>query len=273
MRRPRQAAEYAGTGQREPYGFTGDPTSCLVATAIHAGHDVRPEISSLLRLDEATRLREEDPFTDRIAAVADSVVLVYRSRFEVDLNRGREAAVYRQPDDCWGLDPWGGELPQDVIDRSLDIYDAFYADLGTHLDRLAEVGPFLVFDVHSYNHRRPEDGRVEAPQSANPDVNVGTGSLDGTWSSVVDSLIDALGQAEVGGRPLDVRENIRFEGANLAEWVNERYPTTGCALALEFKKTFMDEWTGAVDVERLDALIDALRAATPPALDALRRAA
>lgn len=96
-----------GAGPREPYTFTGDPAASLVATAIHAGHDIRPEVSSLLTLDEAARLREEDPFTDRIAACADSRVLVFRSRFEVDLNRGRDDAVYRTPDDCWGLDRSG----------------------------------------------------------------------------------------------------------------------------------------------------------------------
>ena len=273
MNRPGLRLGDFGAEQRAPYSFTGDPAASLVATAIHAGHDIRPEVSSLLALEDAVRLREEDPFTDRIAACADSRVLVFRSRFEVDLNRGRDDAVYRTPDDCWGLDLWRGELPQDLISRSLDIYDAFYADLGSHLDLLSEVGPFVVFDMHSYNHRRQGAEGSEAPEATNPDVNVGTGWLDGRWSSVVDSFIEALGGVDVGGDPLDVRENVRFEGANLSRWIHERYPMTGCALALEFKKTFMDELTGAVDVEHLDALISALRATIPPVLDALRRAA
>ena len=63
---------------------------------------------------------------------------------------------------------------------------------------------------------------------------------------------------EVAGRRLDVRENVRFKGANLDRWVHERYPETGCALALEFKKTFMDEWTGRVDEHDLHELTDAV---------------
>ena len=59
-----------------------------------------------------------------------------------------------------------------------------------------------------------------------------------------------LGQ-QVAGRPLDVRENVRFKGRQLAAFVHERFPTTGCALAIEVKKTFMDEWTGVVDEEHL----------------------
>ncbi len=35
----------------------------IVATAIHNGHDVRPEVRELLAISEEDRLREEDPFT------------------------------------------------------------------------------------------------------------------------------------------------------------------------------------------------------------------
>lgn len=35
--------------------------SPLVACAVHAGHELRPEVAALMALDEVTRLREEDP--------------------------------------------------------------------------------------------------------------------------------------------------------------------------------------------------------------------
>ncbi|MGH8657056.1 MAG: N-formylglutamate amidohydrolase, partial [Gammaproteobacteria bacterium] len=69
----------------------------IVATAIHAGHALHPEIAALIALDEATRLREEDPFTAQLARVAPTRLIALRSRFEVDLNRPRERAVYRVP--------------------------------------------------------------------------------------------------------------------------------------------------------------------------------
>jgi hypothetical protein len=72
-----------------------------------------------------------------------------------------------------------------------------------------------------------------------------------------------------GGR-IDVRENVRFRGANLARWVHERYPGTGCALAIEFKKTYMDEWTGLPDNERIDVLADALASTIEPMSRALK---
>lgn len=257
----------------EPYTFYGSATTPLLAAAIHAGHDLRPEVLSRIMLSDVARRREEDPFTDRIAACADTRVIVNRSRFEVDLNRNRESAVYRTPDDCWGLNVWRGELPPDIIRRSLSIYDAFYGALRQHLDSMAAVGPFVVFDVHSYNYRRQADTSEQAPAADNPDINVGTGSLDGRWSAVVTALLDALDGRDVHGAPLDVRENIRFKGRRLARWVHERYPTTGCALALEFKKTFMDETTGCVDDGRVDKLTAALKSAIPAVLNAAKRSA
>ena len=40
----------------------------IVATAIHAGHALHPEIAALIALDEAIRMREEDPFTAQSGA-------------------------------------------------------------------------------------------------------------------------------------------------------------------------------------------------------------
>jgi len=231
----------------------------LVATAIHAGHDLRREVEREIALTASARLREEDPYTDRIIEPAGLRVVANRSRFEVDLNRGRDDAVYGDTDDTWGLHVWKRPLPSAVIQRSLEIYDEFYARLAALLDRLADDGPFVVLDVHSYNHRRQGPRAPAAPARENPDVNVGTGTLArDRWAPVVDTLIDTLDGTEVAGQPLDVRENVRFTGANLTRWVHERYPETGCALALEFKKTFMDEWTGDVDPGRLRDLTNAV---------------
>jgi N-formylglutamate deformylase len=252
---------------RQPAEFeVEDATFPVVATAIHAGHDLRPEVAEWIALDESARLREEDPFTDRIVAPAPARIVVNRSRFEVDLNRARDDAVYSLGDDTWGHAVWKEPLPGDVVRRSLAVYDAFYDDLAACLDRLAARGPFVLLDVHSYNHRREGPDALPAPTDENPALNVGTGSMDrGRWAAVVDTAIDSLRGRAVRGEPLDVRENVRFRGAQLAAWVHERYPHRGCALALEFKKTFMDEWSGQVDEHHLDDLAAAV-AGTLPAL-------
>ncbi|HHW84062.1 MAG TPA: N-formylglutamate amidohydrolase [Actinomycetales bacterium] len=255
---------------RQPYEFLGDWSGQVVATAIHTGRGVRPELAEQMVLPEDVRFREEDPFTDRIGALIPARVVVHASRFEVDLNRPREGAVYRSPDEAWGLDIWEDPpLDAALVERSLETYDQFFAELKPRFDELAARGPFLVYDVHSYNHRRDGASEPDAPFEENPEVNVGTGSLNRErFGSVVDAFMSSLaGQACTGQDPdsgcLDVRENVRFKGANLAAWTHKNYPETGIVLALEFKKTFMDEWTGVPDEERLDQLAEALASTLP----------
>jgi N-formylglutamate amidohydrolase len=236
----------------------------LVTTAIHAGHDLRPEIAARMALDPATRRREEDPFTDRLTCAGGLPIVVNRSRFEVDLNRPRHQCVYVTPEQAWGLDVWDQPLTEEQVERSRRLHDAFYALLEGILDDLAAQGRFVVLDIHSYNHRRDGARGAEAPIDENPEVNIGTGSMDRErWASVVDRFMEDLGSQVVDGHRLDVRENVRFEGGYLSQWVHERYPDRGCALAVELKKTFMDEWTGAADDRHLDDLTAAFRASVP----------
>jgi N-formylglutamate deformylase len=253
--------------------FAGDCGSQVVASSVHAGHELRPEVADLMVLDEDVRRREEDPHTEEIAAVVPAQVLTTRSRFEVDLNRPRADAVYRTPDDCWGLEVWaGGTLPADLTRGSLEVYDEFYARLGERLDAVAARGPFVLLDVHSYNHRRGGPDADPDPIEKSPQVNVGTGSLDrDRFGTLVDAFVAALASQRVGGQPIDVRENVRFRGRALAAWVHERYPSIGCCLALEFKKTFMDEWTGEVDHDLMQQTVLALGATVPVLDSALAR--
>ena len=78
----------------------------LVATAIHDGHQLRAEVAEIMALTDAAQLREEDPFTGQWTTVATHRLVGTHSRFEVDLNRPREKAVYLQPEDAWGLHVW-----------------------------------------------------------------------------------------------------------------------------------------------------------------------
>ena len=262
-----RAGGYCGPVDLCSFGASALP---LVTTAIHAGHELRPELAARTALDDRTRRREEDPFTDRITAAGGTPVVVHRSRFEVDLNRRRDEAVYTTPDTCWGLDVWRAPLTDEQVERSLSFHDEFYADLSAHLDELARQGSFVVLDVHSYNHRRDGVDAPPAPRIDNPEINVGTGSLDrGRWGHVVDRFTEDLGSHEVAGHRLDVRENVRFEGGHLSRWVHERYDGVGCALAVELKKVFMDEWTGVPDDRQLQQLTEAFALSVPLVLGEL----
>src|SRR5688500_10946958 len=70
------------------------------ATSIHAGHTIRDSLLPHLELSDQERLREEDPFTELWTTVCPNRVVARRSRFEVDLNRPPEAALYKKPVDA-----------------------------------------------------------------------------------------------------------------------------------------------------------------------------
>lgn len=251
--------------------LTDDGTE-VIATAIHAGHEVRPEVAACLAIDEATRLREEDPYTDRVAALVPSHVLVSRSRFEVDLNRPRDKAIYLEAADSWGIQVWREPCSDALVAGSLGAYDRFYAALDRLLRDRARRGRFVVLDLHSYNHRRDGAAGEPADPAANPEINLGTGTVDrARWGALIDRFSADLSACRVRGHRLDVRENVKFRGGAMSAWINQRFAGVGCALAIELKKTFMDEWTGELDAVHLDELGRALVATLPGLRESLAR--
>lgn len=228
----------------------------IVATAIHDGGRLRPEVAAAMALTPAQRLREEDAFTGQAIVDVPTHVIPCRSRFEADLNRAADEAVYLRPEQSWGLRVWRTPPPERLVRHSLRYHRAFYAMLGQLLDEIVEAhGRVLVLDVHSYNHRRDGSDRP-MPQADAPDINIGTHSMPrDDWAFLVDPLMRTMADFEFNGRRLDVRENVAFQGrGELARFVHARHPGRACAIALEFKKFYMDEWSGAPDHAELAAM-------------------
>jgi hypothetical protein len=229
----------------------------VVATAIHDGHGLRPDVADAMALPEGERLREEDPFTGEAIVGVPTHIVVHRSRFEFDLNRAPEEAVYETAEQSWGLQVWKEECDKQLLADSLAIHAEYFRMLGALLDGVAARHErFVLIDVHSYNHRREGPGAPPTPQEKAPDINIGTFSMPREhWAFLIDPLTDALRDFDFNGRKLDVRENVAFQGKGYqTRFVHERYPLRGCAIALEFKKFYMDEWTGEPDREALAAM-------------------
>jgi hypothetical protein len=89
------------------------------------------------------------------------------------------------------------------------------------------------------------------------------------WAPVVEAFLSSLAAADYQGRHLDVRENVKFRGRYLSEFVHTNFPRTGCCLAIELKKFFMDEWTGELDRDAFGALLGAFRKALSAVEEAL----
>lgn len=269
--RVREVRETVFKEKRAPWSIERG-SSPVIATAIHEGHCVRADLADHYALTSDERLREEDPYTAyTIRDVANRIVF-HRSRFEVDLNRDRKGAIYLSPEQAWGLKVWSRTLSPEILDASLQIHDAYYETLHTTLRGLErEFGRFVLLDIHSYNHRRDGPDAAPTQQACAPDINIGTFSMDRErWGPIVDALITHLSAFQINGRPLDVRENVAFQGkGEQTRFVHEHFPKTGCAIAVEFKKFFMDEWTGKPDAEILNLLRNAVATAVPVLENAL----
>ncbi len=247
--------------------------SPLIATAVHDGHDLRDEVAAIMELSERDRLREEDPFTSSWVDVADTQIVALRSRFEFDLNRPREKAVYVTPEDCWGLEVWKERPSDKIIEKSLEEYDAYYSLIKRIFTETEQKhGKFVLYDIHSYNHKR--NGADAPPESSeeNPEVNIGTGTMNREkWKPLVDRFIEDLREFDFMGRKLDVRENVKFKGGNQVKWLHENFAENGCGLAIEFKKFWMDEWTGEQDLEKVRAIHQALSSTVSGVLEELEK--
>lgn len=240
--------------------------SPLVGTAIHDGHLLHEDVAALMALSPDDRLREEDPFTSAFIQDLGNRVVVHRSRFEVDLNRPREGAVYLRPEQAWGLDIWREPPSTEMVEATLRQHDGYYDMLHALLRDVQRAhGRFILLDIHSYNHRRAGPGAPPTAQADAPDINIGTFSMDRAyWAPVLDAFMACLRRQPFPGRQLDVRENVAFAGkGEQTRFVHARFPGTGCGIAVEFKKIFMDEWTGKPDPQAIEALRAAIRASLP----------
>ncbi|MCA9735474.1 MAG: N-formylglutamate amidohydrolase [Deferribacteres bacterium] len=245
----------------------------LVTAAIHNGHNIRREVADIIALSAEERLREEDPFTWEWTIISDTQIIGLQSRFEVDLNEPRETAVNINPEQAWGLQVWKRNPSLEIINRSLAQYDAFYAEMHRLFSVLEKTfGHFVVFDLHSYNHRQDGINGNFADPALNPEVNIGTGTMKRLrWALLVDRFIADLRAYKYNSRHFDVRENIRFRGGEFPRWIHANFPHSGCCISIAVKKFFMDEWTGDPYGLELDEIRLALKSTIPGVKDELEK--
>lgn len=246
----------------------------IIATAIHDGDKIREELYPFLNLNDSERLREEDPFTARWVEIAESFIIGKYSRFEVDLNRSREKAIYKTPEDAWGLNVWKEMLTDDIINKSIRKYDRFYNEIRVIFDKkVKDYGGILVYDFHSYNHLRDGIDSPPADAQLNPEINLGTENMNRKkFEPVINALTNSLKSFDYAGRALDVRENIKFKGGYFSQWIYENYKDNCCVIAIEVKKFFMNEWTGIPDYDQINLLKKAFVQTVPDVKAAFKRA-
>jgi hypothetical protein len=134
-------------------------------------------------------------------------------------------------------------------------YNHWYNLLRITVSRLLERHPILlVLDMHSYNHRRNGPGSTPDPQIQNPDIILGRSNMTSSFYPWVDRIQAALNGSLVGGQTIDCRTDVKFTGGWMSRWLHHHFPGRVVSLSVEFKKIFMDEWSGNLDNDMQNAL-------------------
>lgn len=237
----------------EFYYYIRYENSPLWSFAIHNGHHIDQQLLPYMKLEDAERLREEDPFTAEIADIGVNQLILGTSRFQLDINRTMEDSVYLRPDQAWGLNVWDKTLPTPLLSSLYQQHTELYSLIEQQLEyTLKKFGYFEVLDIHSYNACRthPAD-RID--EQHHPQINLGTYYNHPKWKNHALEILDFSKSQNLYGDPIDIRENIKFKGGNLAQHLINCFGDQGCIWSIEFRKDFMDEWTGTAYPERIKA--------------------
>ncbi|NNF19956.1 MAG: hypothetical protein HKN61_09265 [Flavobacteriaceae bacterium] len=223
--------------------------------AVHDGHQFRHSLSSYCLHSEYERWYEEDPCTLQMVADHPMVIAGCDSRFEYDLNRPPELAIYK---DAWGKLLWKNPLPENEIKISQGKHKAFYEVTRALVAKMEErYGKALVFDMHSYNWKRW--------QREVPTWNLGTANIDNErFGSIAESWCKLLGQMELPGTLRSTsRINDTFQGNGyFLKFITNNFDHT-LVLATEIAKIYCDELNGEIYPEVVQAVSGQLKEFIP----------
>lgn len=226
-----------------------------VCAAVHDGHQFRKSLWDNCLHTEYDRWYEEDPCTKQMVQSHPIVIAGCDSRFEYDLNRTPETAIYT---DAWGKKLWKFPLKEDAKDFSLSKHHNFYKVVHALLTKLeSKYQKVLVFDMHSYNWKR-WDREV-------PTWNLGTGNIDAKrFGDIALSWSTTLGQIELpNGIKSTSRINDTFQGNGyFLKYITQNFNNT-LVLATEIAKVYCDELSGVIYPEVVQSVEKQLQELIP----------
>ncbi|WP_373518001.1 N-formylglutamate amidohydrolase [Pricia sp.] len=226
-----------------------------ICGAVHDGHQFRKSLWKNCLHTEYERWYEEDPCTKEMLRSHPIVIAGCDSRFEYDLNRDPENAIY---EDAWGKKLWDKPLPKAEKEFSLKKHAAFYKVVSALVGQIEKKhGRALVFDMHSYNLKR-WDREV-------PTWNLGTINIDNErYGLMVTSWSQKLGAMDL---PNTIRStskiNDTFEGNGyFLKYITKNFKNT-LVLATEIAKVYCDEETGVIYPEVVRSVENHLKGLIP----------
>ena len=229
-----------------------DEYTPFVGFAIHNGHNLRKELKSNCLLNDHERWYEEDPETFSFISSLPIVVAANDSRYEYDLNRKEETAIY---DEVWGKKVWKTELTVAEKDESVNKHRIFYQVVSALISKLEfKFNSVVVFDIHSYNYKRYD---FETPV-----FNLGTENIDRKKNAnFIQYWLRELRKIKLPGIETTVEENDIFKGKGyLLEHITTHFKKT-LVFATEIKKIYCDEENGEIYPLVIDELTDQFKKA------------
>jgi len=218
----------------------------FVCGAVHDGHHFRPSLWDNCLHTEYERWYEEDPCTKQMVRSHPIVLAGCDSRFEYDLNRHPDTAIYT---DAWGKQLWNSPLAENERQHSLQKHGNFYRVVDALIGKLESLFPqVLVFDMHSYNWKR-WDREV-------PVWNLGTANIDNTrFGATAEAWRAKLGTLVLPHEIASTSKiNDTFQGNGyFLKHITHKFQHT-LVLATEISKIYCDEHTGVVFPEVVDAV-------------------
>ncbi|WP_299128364.1 N-formylglutamate amidohydrolase [uncultured Winogradskyella sp.] len=220
----------------EDYSFTIkiDEYVPYVCGAVHDGHQFRKSLWDNCLHTEYERWYEEDPETKNMVLSHPIVIAGCDSRFEYDLNRDPEHAVF---DTAWGKQLWKNPLPEVEKEKSLEKHANFYKVVHALIETIeTKFGSCIVYDMHSYNWQR-WDREV-------PTWNLGTSNIDTErFGEFVETWRQALASIDLpNGIKQTAKINDTFQGNGyFLKYITNNFKDT-LVLATEIAKVYCDEY-------------------------------
>ena len=232
--------------------------------AVHDGHQFRKELWDNCLHTAYERWFEEDPQTKEMVKSHPIVIAGCDSRFEYDLNRAPETAIY---DDAWGKQLWKNPLPKEMHNKSIAKHSNFYKVVHALISKLEEkFGVCVVYDMHSYNWRR---WTREVPT-----WNLGTSNIDNErFGNEVESWRATLEKMQL---PNNIKStsliNDTFQGNGyFLKYITQNFSNT-LVLATEIAKVYCDELAQILYPEVVDSVEKYLKTELKTHADAFYKA-
>ena len=222
-----------------------------VCGAVHDGDQFRRDLWDNCLHTQYERWYEEDPETKNMVISHPILIAGRDSRFEYDLNRIPEEAVFET---AWGKQLWKNPLSKEQKQKSLNKHTNFFKVTHALIKKIEEkFGCAIVYDMHSYNWQR-WDREV-------PTWNLGTTNIDNDrFGEEIETWRQSLSEMNLPNSIKSTADinNTFFGNGYFLKYITNNFKNT-LVLATEIAKVYCDEINQVIYPEVVAAVEEQLK--------------